>query len=136
MGRLRRTFSDERAMVFRLIITEHAANARLTARTRQQLAASIARTLILSTPTQLEARTAPRPPQRRVTGRGVSPDRLLGADECWCGEPAGRDCTYTDMVNELLRSMSWRPVLVRRTRNESSERTLDELRTPRGAKEG
>src|SRR5262245_57686684 len=105
MGRLRRTFCDQRPMVFRLIITEHAANARLTARTRQQLAAAIARTLILSTPTQLEDRTAPRHLRGRVTGRGVSPDRLLGGDECWCGEPAGRDCTYTDMVNELFRSM-------------------------------
>ena len=57
---------------------EHAANARLTARTRQQLAAAIVRTLILSTPTQLEDRTAPRPPQRAGDRPEVSPDRLLG----------------------------------------------------------
>src|SRR5262249_44670011 len=64
--------------------------ARLTARTRQQLAAAIARTLILSTPTQLEDRTAPRPPQRAGDRPGVSPGSSLGGDECWCGEPAGR----------------------------------------------
>src|SRR5262245_38944440 len=45
---------------------------------------------------------------RIVTGRGGVPDRLLGGDECWCGEPAGRGASYTDMVNELLPSVSSR----------------------------
>ena len=68
--------------------------------------------------------------ERMVTGRGVSPDRLLGGDECWFGEPAGRGGSYTDMVNELLPSVSSRLWwYVRRTGNESSERTADELRT-------
>jgi hypothetical protein len=60
----------------------------------------------------------------------VSPDRLLGGDECWFGEPAGRGGSYTDMVNELLPSVSSRLWwYVRRTGNESSERTTDERRT-------
>src|SRR5262245_46821223 len=84
------------ATVFRLIMTEHAANARLTARTRQQLAAAIARTLILSTPTQFEARTAPRPGDRP----GVSPDRLLGVTNAGAGSrPVGAAPTPTWLMN-------------------------------------
>ena len=41
----------------------------------------------------------------RIMARdGVSPDRLLGSDECW----SGRGRSYTDMVNELLPSVSSR----------------------------
>src|SRR5262245_1206660 len=80
MGRLSRTFCDQRPRVFRLIITEHAANARLTARTRQQLAAAIARTLILSTQTQLEARTAPPPhPGSRPLSFAANPAEICCA---------------------------------------------------------
>jgi len=42
------------------------------------LAAAIARTLILSTPTQLETRTAPRPPQRAGDRPGGVPGSSLG----------------------------------------------------------
>jgi hypothetical protein len=63
---------------------------------------------------------------------GVSPDRLFGGDECWFGEPAGRGGSYTDMVNELLPSVSSRlSWYVRRSGNESSDRTTDERGTRR-----
>jgi hypothetical protein len=65
-----------------------------------------------------------------VTGRGCPRIVSWGGDECWFGEPAGRGGSYTDMVNELLPSVSSRLWwYVRRTGNESSERTADELRT-------
>jgi hypothetical protein len=65
-----------------------------------------------------------------VTGRGCPRIVSLGGDECWFGEPAGRGGSYTDMVNEIV---AFRVITawwyVRRTGNESSERTTDERRT-------
>src|SRR5262245_19651365 len=125
------------ATVFRLIITEHAANARLTAQTRQQLAAAIARTLILSTPTQLEARTAPRPPQRAGDRPGGPRIVSWGVTSAGAGSrPVGTAPTPTWLMNCSVPCNGGFGGTSDEPRNESSDRTLEELRTPRGAKEG
>jgi hypothetical protein len=84
----------------------------------------------------------------------MSPDRLLGGDECGAGRLAGQWLIYADMVNELLPSLIFQRagaavsqrarvgercaalVVHPANRNKSSERTADELRTRGSAKGG